>query len=84
MQRFSLTFLLYICPHGFCLKVDCGKCGIIEHRATAEVLQAMPGGSLPCLLPLPGAAWGGGLQRGGGAGLLHGAVEALAALGRGA
>jgi len=34
------------------------------------------------LLPPPGAVWGRGLQRGGGTGLLHGATEAVAAIGR--
>ena len=52
-----------------------------HHQAPVEVRQAVPGGSLPYLLQPPGAAWGRGLQCGGGGGLLQGDVEAVGALG---
>ncbi len=52
-----------------------------HHQAPAGMLQEIPGGGMPCLLPLQGAAWGRGFQCGGGGGLLQGVVEAVEALG---
>ena len=42
-----------------------------HHRTPAGMYQAVPGGGVPCLLPPRRAAWGRGLHRGGGRGLLR-------------